>query len=159
MYIKHFFQRTRRWKTWSCSSICLCLRSLGHQVWISNNTNSDSNMFIKRSVTKAERTQIGFPENYRHIARFGKIRGQRGPHTYCYPKVKSVYKLDKILILKIFRIWWNSFFLLRRKCLSAHLSGWLNCPQTRNSLCGRFSGSPATEDGTSAETLNTQKSI
>ena len=80
-------------------------------------------MFIKRSVTKAERTQIGFPENFPHIARFGKIRGQRGPHTYCYPKVKSVYKLDKILILKIFRIWWNSFFLWRRKCLSAHLSG------------------------------------
>ena len=80
-------------------------------------------MFIKRSVTKAERTQIGFPENYRHIARFGKIRGQRGPHTYCYPKVNSVYKLDKIQILKIFRIWWNSFFLWRRRCLCAHLSG------------------------------------
>jgi len=45
-----------------------------------------SEAFILRSVTKAERTRIGFPENFRHSAIFGKVRGQRGPHTYCYPK-------------------------------------------------------------------------
>lgn len=83
---------------------------------------------VIRSVTKAERTQIGFPENYRHIARFGKIRGQRGPHTYCYPKdlVEQLFPMEKEM------------------------------PE-RASV--RFSGSPATEDGTSAETPNTQKSI
>ena len=49
-------------------------------------------------MTKAERTRIGFPENFRNSAKFGKVNGQRGPHTYCYPKVKSVYNFDSKLI-------------------------------------------------------------
>ena len=60
--------------------------------------NSNSFRINCRSVTKAERTRIGFPENFRHSAIFGKVRGQRGPHTYCYPKVKSVYKFDPEII-------------------------------------------------------------
>ena len=60
--------------------------------------NSNSFRINCRSMTKAERTRIGFPENFRHSAVFGKVRGQRGPHTYCYPKVKSVYKFDPEII-------------------------------------------------------------
>ena len=33
-------------------------------------------------MTKAERTRIGFPENFRHSAIFGKVRGQRGQMLY-----------------------------------------------------------------------------
>ena len=59
--------------------------------------NSNSFRINCRSVTKAERTRIGFPENFRHSAVFGKVRGQRGPHTYCYPKVKSVYNIKELV--------------------------------------------------------------
>ena len=37
--------------------------------------NSNSFRINCRSVTKAERTHIGFPENFRHSAIFGKVRG------------------------------------------------------------------------------------
>ena len=47
-------------------------------IWYSSN----SFRINCRSVTKAERTRIGFPENFRHSAIFGKVRGQRATFPY-----------------------------------------------------------------------------